>query len=180
MINFYNGFVACDPNNAVLSDVVGIDHLGIGSDYDGIPSTPNGLDDVSMYPNLFKQLLDKEWTEDDLIKLAGGNILRVFSQVEQFAKSIISDRPINDLINSQHISNIVWVTLFKDSFTLTSSHDLRSIRLLNFPSGPEDHVTLKMIIEQFYELFDLNILEFRKFGMKEMLLKNKRECFVQE
>lgn len=41
------------------------------------------LDDVSMYPNLFKKLIENKWTEEELIKLAGGNILRVFSQVEK-------------------------------------------------------------------------------------------------
>ena len=44
---------------------------------------PEGLDDVSKYPNLFAELLNQGWSETDLAKLAGGNILRVFSQVEK-------------------------------------------------------------------------------------------------
>lgn len=45
--------------------------------------TPEDLEDVSKYPNLFAALLEKGWTEEDLIKLAGGNILRVFKGVEE-------------------------------------------------------------------------------------------------
>ncbi|WP_371927779.1 dipeptidase [Lentzea sp. HUAS12] len=63
-------------------EVVGIDHLGIGGDYDGVQALPRGLEDVSAYPNLFGALLDKGWSEDDLTKLAGANVLRVLKDAD--------------------------------------------------------------------------------------------------
>ncbi|GAA1313261.1 dipeptidase [Saccharothrix xinjiangensis] len=58
-------------------EVVGIDHIGLGGDYDGVPRQPEGMADVSCYPDLFAALLDRGWSEDDCAKLAGHNILRV-------------------------------------------------------------------------------------------------------
>ncbi|CCH29180.1 dipeptidase [Actinosynnema sp. NPDC047251] len=76
-----------EPPTATLDDVVahveharevaGIDHIGLGGDYDGVPSQPEGLEDVSSYPNLIGALLERGWSEDDCAKLAGGNALRV-------------------------------------------------------------------------------------------------------
>ena len=68
-------------------DVAGIDHIGIGSDfYDGSASMPEGLEDVSTYPALFAELMKRGWSEADLVKLAGGNILRALSDVERHAQ----------------------------------------------------------------------------------------------
>ncbi|PRY31000.1 dipeptidase [Umezawaea tangerina] len=58
-------------------EVAGIDHIGLGGDYDGVRALPEGLEDVSTYPDLFAELLDRKWSEEDLAKLAGSNILRV-------------------------------------------------------------------------------------------------------
>ncbi|WP_132124403.1 dipeptidase [Actinocrispum wychmicini] len=63
-------------------EVAGIDHIGIGGDYDGVPSLPAGLEDVSKYPNLFGLLLDRGWSEEDCAKLAGRNVLRVLRAAE--------------------------------------------------------------------------------------------------
>lgn len=61
----------------------GIDHVGIGSDYDGVgDSLPNGLKDVSTYPNLIEGLLQRGYSEDDVRKILGGNLLRVWRAVE--------------------------------------------------------------------------------------------------
>jgi membrane dipeptidase len=65
--------------------VAGIDHVGIGGDFDGSVIWPIGLEDVSCYPNLFAELIDRGWTDDDLAKLAGGNILRVMRAAEAVA-----------------------------------------------------------------------------------------------
>ncbi|MCB0428710.1 MAG: dipeptidase [Flavobacteriales bacterium] len=68
--------------------VAGIDHVGIGSDYDGVgPTLPTGLEDVSKYPNLIKELLDRGYSEDDIQKICSGNILRVWKAVEDYAAS---------------------------------------------------------------------------------------------
>lgn len=67
--------------------LVGIDHVGIGSDYDGVgDSLPTGLKDVSGYPNLIEALLKGDYTEADIKKICSGNILRVWGEVEEIAK----------------------------------------------------------------------------------------------
>jgi membrane dipeptidase len=65
--------------------VAGVDHVGIGGDFDGNTVWPEGLSDVSMYPNLFAELIHRGWTDADLKKLAGENILRVLTNAEQVA-----------------------------------------------------------------------------------------------
>jgi membrane dipeptidase len=65
--------------------VAGIDHVGIGSDFDGISSVPVGLEDVSKYPALFAELSRRGWSEPDLRRLAGENLLRAWRQAETAA-----------------------------------------------------------------------------------------------
>ncbi len=65
--------------------VAGIEHVGIGGDFDGTPLLPQGLDDVSRYPALFHELRRRHWSEADLAALAGGNILRVLRDADAFA-----------------------------------------------------------------------------------------------
>nr|WP_232361484.1 dipeptidase [Paraneptunicella aestuarii] len=67
--------------------VVGIDYVGIGSDFDGVgDSLPEGLKDVSTYPNLIQGLLDRGYSEEDIAKILSGNFLRVWGEVEAFAQ----------------------------------------------------------------------------------------------
>lgn len=68
--------------------VAGIDHIGIGGDYDGIGSVPKQLEDVSTYPVLTQALLDRGYSEADIRKFLGGNIMRVFKQVESAAEKL--------------------------------------------------------------------------------------------
>ncbi len=71
--------------------LVGIDHVGLGSDFDGVgDSLPVGLKDVSQYPNLFRVLLERGYSEADIEKLASGNVFRVWEQVEKVAASTTS------------------------------------------------------------------------------------------
>ncbi|HEY7305011.1 MAG TPA: dipeptidase [Bryobacteraceae bacterium] len=102
-INFFCSFVsqkAADapqnaPVRATLADVIahidharqvgGIDVVGIGSDFDGISCSPEGLDDVSKFPNLTRALLEKGYSPSDIKKIYGGNTLRVMKQVEKVA-----------------------------------------------------------------------------------------------
>jgi membrane dipeptidase len=70
-----------------VREVAGIGHVGIGGDYDGSPSMPDGLADVSGYPALFTELLRRGWSEDDCRALAGGNVLRVLRDAEDHAAS---------------------------------------------------------------------------------------------
>ncbi len=69
-----------------IQDLVGIDHVGLGSDFDGVgDSLPTGLKDVSQYPNLFAVLLERGYSPEDIEKIASGNLLRVWSEVERIA-----------------------------------------------------------------------------------------------
>ncbi len=68
--------------------VAGVDHIGIGSDYDGNTNWPTGLEDVSMFPNLFAELIRRGWSDEDLAKIAGGNVLRALEQAEAVAKRL--------------------------------------------------------------------------------------------
>jgi membrane dipeptidase len=76
--------------------IAGIDHIGIGSDFDGVTSLPLGLEGVSEYPALFAELLRRGWTDDDIKKLAGLNVLRVMREAEKTAQRIKKERPASD------------------------------------------------------------------------------------
>jgi membrane dipeptidase len=68
-----------------IRDVAGVDHVGIGSDYDGVDYLPDGMGGVDGYPVLFAELMRRGWSDADLEKLAGGNLLRVLAAVERYA-----------------------------------------------------------------------------------------------
>jgi membrane dipeptidase len=111
MVNFSPDFVSCVeapdredglpdfyPKNATLQQVVrhvmyigeriGYEHVGFGSDFDGIERTPEGLEDVSKYPDLVAELLRQGVSDSDAAKVVGGNILRVWREVEAVAEEM--------------------------------------------------------------------------------------------
>ena len=73
--------------------VAGIDHVGIGGDYDGTTQLPEGLEDVSCYPALIAELLDRGWSQDDCRRLSCGNILRVMREAEAASRVLSERRP---------------------------------------------------------------------------------------
>lgn len=74
--------------------VAGIDHVGIGSDFDGVDnSLPEGLSDVGAYPALLAELMRRGWSDADIARLAGGNILRVMAAAERVARSLADTPP---------------------------------------------------------------------------------------
>lgn len=105
MVNFSPDFISCKasgkpngvpeyvPENNTLAQVVrhvkyigeriGYDHVGFGSDFDGIAKVPQGLEDVSKYPDLVAALLEEGISDSDVMKIVGRNILRVWKKVEQ-------------------------------------------------------------------------------------------------
>ena len=74
-----------------VRNVAGVEHVGIGSDYDGMGTPPAGLSDVSAYPNLFAELLSRGWSDEDLGKLASANILRTFQEAEAVSRRLQAD-----------------------------------------------------------------------------------------
>lgn len=76
-----------------IAKVAGYDHVGIGGDLDGIESAPDGLGTVSGYPLLFAELIRRGWSDQNLSKLAGSNILRVMRQAEAVAASMKNEPP---------------------------------------------------------------------------------------
>lgn len=101
MVTFVPSFLTSN-DEATLADVAdhiehvvemaGIDHVGIGSDFDGISSTPVGMEDVSTYPALFAELSRRGWSEGDLAKLAGENVLRAWREAEAVARRLQRER----------------------------------------------------------------------------------------
>nr|WP_210576373.1 dipeptidase [Streptomyces sp. GESEQ-4] len=75
-----------------MREVAGIDHLGIGGDYDGTAFTPDGLNDVSGYPNLIAELLDRGWSRPDLAKLTWQNAVRVLGAAEAVSRDLQTTR----------------------------------------------------------------------------------------
>jgi membrane dipeptidase len=102
MVVFYPPFIST-RGEATLSDVAdhidhvaslaGVDHVGIGSDFDGIGEVPRSLEDVSTFPVLFAELSRRGWSESDLGKLAGENVLRVMREAEAVARRLQRERP---------------------------------------------------------------------------------------
>jgi len=120
MVNFYSSFVSPNPLTANVTDVAnhiehianvaGVDYVGIGGDYDGVERQPIGLEDVSKYPNLMNELQrinPDRWTQENLIKLASGNFMRVFEAVEQVRINSTSMAPITEWIPFEELDAVV-------------------------------------------------------------------------
>jgi membrane dipeptidase len=75
-----------------IRKVAGIDHIGIGSDFDGITQVVLDLDDVSKYPNLTAELLRRGYSDGDIKKILGQNVLRVMREVEKVSKKLQAER----------------------------------------------------------------------------------------
>ncbi len=76
-----------------VREVAGIDHVGLGGDFDGVPALPTGIEGVDAYPRILAALMEAGWTEADIRKLAGENVLRVMRATEAVAASKAGERP---------------------------------------------------------------------------------------
>lgn len=108
MVNFFPSFVAPEGEANVswvadhvehMASIAGKSHVGIGSDFDGIPDAPKGLEDVSKYPALFAELYKRGWSQADLAGLSNGNLLRVLEGAESVARNLQATHsvPVMDL-----------------------------------------------------------------------------------
>jgi membrane dipeptidase len=73
-----------------VAKIAGIDHVGLGSDFDGIPATPQGLDSAADLPKITQALMARGYSAQDMDKILGGNFLRVFEKVEEVSKQLQS------------------------------------------------------------------------------------------
>ncbi|KAK0942720.1 hypothetical protein LTR29_005807 [Friedmanniomyces endolithicus] len=119
MVNFSPDFVSCRAGNAStglpdfveetntiehvvehimhIGELIGYDYVGLGSDFDGIPTTPRGLDDVSKFPDLMQLLLDQGVSKKNAGKIAGLNLLRVWHEVDKVAARLQKEmKPVED------------------------------------------------------------------------------------
>ncbi|XP_071823649.1 dipeptidase 1-like isoform X2 [Apostichopus japonicus] len=113
MVNFYTKYINCPPNNVTadletaelvqvvehiqhLADHCGYDCVGIGGDYDGVDTVPNDLEDVSKYPNLIAALIQNGWSEENIKKLIGGNLLRAMRAMEDVRDSMAGEIPLEE------------------------------------------------------------------------------------
>lgn len=85
--------------------IAGIDHIGLGSDFDGLVNGPIGMEDVSKYPDLIAELLRRGYTDDDAKKVAGQNLLRVLRQTDNVGRAIQKTRPPADLLINEILTN---------------------------------------------------------------------------
>lgn len=81
-----------------IRDQIGVDYIGIGGDFDGVTSLPAGLEDVSTYPDLFAELLSRGYSEEDLRKIAGSNMLRVMRGAEEVSKKLQEEREPSEVL----------------------------------------------------------------------------------
>lgn len=104
MISFVPEFTNKEPRKSTVDDVVdhivhvaeriGYDHLGLGSDFDGMPTHVQGLEDVSKYPNVVAKMLERGISPENVEKVIGLNLIRVFREVEDFAASRDQTLPV--------------------------------------------------------------------------------------
>ncbi|XP_060066331.1 dipeptidase 1-like [Ylistrum balloti] len=112
MINFYTGYInnATDHRNTTtvqqvadhidyVKNYIGVDYVGLGADYDGVATMPIELQDVSTFPVLIAELMKRNWSTEELSKLAGQNLLRVFRDVERVRNAKSNEKPFEDIID---------------------------------------------------------------------------------
>jgi membrane dipeptidase len=133
MINFNPDFISCvaadnenglpdfyPPNNTLahvvehikhIGNLIGYEHVGLGSDFDGILTTPVGLEDVSKFPDLVAEMLRQDISDLDAAKVVGGNLLRVWAEVDRVALKIQADGevPLEDDLPSLRFGDMANV-----------------------------------------------------------------------
>ncbi len=102
MINFFSKYLAQDGGSATLDDILdhvdhaveiaGVEHVGLGSDFDGVPFLPRGMDDATRLPYITYGLLKRGYADDDIRKILGGNTLRVLADAERVAAEMQNER----------------------------------------------------------------------------------------
>jgi membrane dipeptidase len=123
-----------------VAKVAGIDHVGLGSDFDGVTSLPQGIDSVADLPKITEALLQRGYSKEDIQKILGGNILRVMRDVEATSKRLQAEQKESDPLTYDQ------VTLMLGN-RITSAHLIDLVREhgVNFDLTPERREQLKAL-----------------------------------
>ncbi|XP_022062186.2 dipeptidase 2 [Acanthochromis polyacanthus] len=114
MVNLHSNFISCrdEANISRVADhfdyikkMIGAESIGIGADFEGAVGFPKGLEDVSKYPALIQELLQRNWTENELADVLRRNFLRVFEEVEKVRDQLSSKRPSEIQIPLEEVQN---------------------------------------------------------------------------
>nr|XP_020448101.1 dipeptidase 1 isoform X1 [Monopterus albus] len=144
MVNFYNKFISCrdEANISHVADhfdhikkVIGAQSIGIGGDFDGAESFPRGLEDVSKYPALIQELLQRNWTENDLANVLRRNFLRVFEEVERVRDQLRLSPPSEVQISLVEVQNPCRLVLRPPSSRVLPSKESPSSSAQHRPLG---------------------------------------------
>src|SRR4029077_8424081 len=90
-----------------VAKIAGIDHVGLGSDFDGVTSLPDGIDSVADLPKITQALLQRGYTREQILKVLGGNFLRVMREVEATAKRLQAERKDSDALSFEDVELMV-------------------------------------------------------------------------
>ncbi|KAJ8417785.1 hypothetical protein AAFF_G00226280 [Aldrovandia affinis] len=114
MVNFYNDYVTCSKTANIsqvadhfdhIKKVAGPSIIGFGGDYDGVTRVPQGLEDVSKYPDLVAELLRRGWNDSEVTAALGENLLRVFRDVEEVRDALSGEKPDDVPIPYEEVQN---------------------------------------------------------------------------
>jgi membrane dipeptidase len=123
-----------------VAKVAGIDHVGLGSDFDGVTSLPQGIDSVADLPKITEALLQRGYSKEDIQKILGGNILRVMRDVEATAKRLQAEQKESDPLTYDQVALML-------GNRITSAHLIDLVREhgVNFDLTPERREQLKAL-----------------------------------
>src|SRR5215471_11915637 len=121
-----------------IAKVAGIDHVGLGSDFDGVTSLPEGIDSVADLPKITQALFQRGYSREDILKILGGNFLRAMRQVEETARRLQAERKESDALSIEDIELML-------GNRVSSSHllDVVNQHGVNFDLTPERRARLK-------------------------------------
>jgi membrane dipeptidase len=123
-----------------IAKVAGVDHVGLGSDFDGVTSLPQGIDSVADLPKITEALFQRGYSREDILKILGGNFLRVMRQVEETARRLQEERKESGALSIEDIELML-------GNRVTSAHliDVVNQHGVNFDLTPERRARLKAV-----------------------------------
>jgi membrane dipeptidase len=121
-----------------VAKVAGIDHVGLGSDFDGVTSLPDGIDSVADLPKITQALYQRGYTREQILKILGGNFMRVMREVEATAKRLQAERKESDALSFEDIELMLGNRLNADQLI-----DRIRRHGINFDLTPERRTQLK-------------------------------------